>query len=252
MKMVHVGRRLLMVGVAASVLTACGGADDIASPGEGVIIGGGGNGGGTTTPPPRQHRPCGELPHRNRRPRRQPGGQPPQLRPPGADRARRCRCPRSPACSTRSMAASMSAPTSAVTAPRPAASRPPCRSIRAWSSIGQSQASFLVVNRGSQINAVGSGTAPIIFTSLDNLEGRVDRHQPNQWGGIQLLGRAPISNCLSAVAGGSRPVPAAGRRHRFAGALRRQPAQRQQRSAALRPDPLHGLQRLARMPSFRA
>jgi hypothetical protein len=69
--------------------------------------------------------------------------------------------------------------------------------------VGRSQASFLVVNRGSQINAVGSSSAPIIFTSLDNLEGRSTDSSASQWGGIQLLGRAPISNCQGGATGGA-------------------------------------------------
>ena len=52
MNVLQLGRRLLLVSVAAGVLAGCGGgADDIASPGEGVLVGGGGTGGGTTPPP---------------------------------------------------------------------------------------------------------------------------------------------------------------------------------------------------------
>jgi hypothetical protein len=69
--------------------------------------------------------------------------------------------------------------------------------------VGQSQASFLVVNRGSQLNAVGTATQPIVFTSLANLEGTSTDASDSQWGGIILLGRAPISNCASNVPGGS-------------------------------------------------
>ena len=62
MNMVQASRKLLMVGVAASVLSACGGADDVASPGEGTIIGGGNSGGGTTTPPPVSTGPAASCP----------------------------------------------------------------------------------------------------------------------------------------------------------------------------------------------
>jgi hypothetical protein len=65
------------------------------------------------------------------------------------------------------------------------------------------QATFLVVNRGSQIVAEGTSTNPIIFTSRQNVEGTATDASDNQWGGIQLLGRAPISNCNAAVPGGS-------------------------------------------------
>jgi hypothetical protein len=60
----------------------------------------------------------------------------------------------------------------------------------------------LLVNRGARINAVGTVTAPIIFTSQQNLgaNGVSDATQ-GQWGGIILLGRAPVGVC----AGGSGP-----------------------------------------------
>ncbi|RYY24188.1 MAG: hypothetical protein EOP62_18015 [Sphingomonadales bacterium] len=59
---------------------------------------------------------------------------------------------------------------------------------------------FLVVNRGSKINAVGTVAQPIIFTSQQNLSaaGTSDATQ-GQWGGIILAGRAPIANCISGV-----------------------------------------------------
>lgn len=63
---------------------------------------------------------------------------------------------------------------------------------------------FLVVNRGSTINAEGSATAPIIFTAEQNLTGNVTDESQGLWGGVILAGRAPVSNCnLSGVTGGS-------------------------------------------------
>ncbi|MGE4322282.1 MAG: hypothetical protein AB7E60_04560 [Sphingobium sp.] len=62
---------------------------------------------------------------------------------------------------------------------------------------------YLVVNRGSKIEAAGRPDAPIIFTSRANLEGLATESSQGQWGGIILLGRAPISDCLGNVAGGS-------------------------------------------------
>ncbi|MCA1748983.1 MAG: hypothetical protein LC634_05430 [Sphingomonadales bacterium] len=67
----------------------------------------------------------------------------------------------------------------------------------------QSAATFLVVNRGSQINANGSDTAPIIMTSRQNILGNSTDADSNQWGGVLILGRAPISNCIGNVQGGS-------------------------------------------------
>jgi hypothetical protein len=62
---------------------------------------------------------------------------------------------------------------------------------------------YLVVNRGSRLNAIGTATAPIIFTARANLEGTATDASQGLWGGIILLGRAPISDCNTAVAGGS-------------------------------------------------
>ena len=62
---------------------------------------------------------------------------------------------------------------------------------------------YLVVNRGSRINAIGTATQPIIFTARANVEGTASDTSQGLWGGIILLGRAPISDCNTAVAGGS-------------------------------------------------
>ncbi|WP_397400029.1 hypothetical protein [Phenylobacterium sp.] len=52
---------------------------------------------------------------------------------------------------------------------------------------------FLVVNRGSRIVADGTASRPIIFTSLNDLNGGPDLR--GQWGGIVIAGRAPINRC---------------------------------------------------------
>lgn len=62
---------------------------------------------------------------------------------------------------------------------------------------------FLVVNRGSRINAEGTATRPIIFTSRQNVTGTATDNSQGHWGGVVLLGRAPISDCLSGAVGGS-------------------------------------------------
>ncbi|HLM53158.1 MAG TPA: hypothetical protein VK325_06140 [Pseudoxanthomonas sp.] len=54
---------------------------------------------------------------------------------------------------------------------------------------------YLVVNRGSQLFAEGTATQPIVFTSRQSVEGTTNVDSIGQWGGIVLLGRAPISNC---------------------------------------------------------
>ncbi|MXO66802.1 hypothetical protein GRI91_13635 [Altererythrobacter endophyticus] len=61
--------------------------------------------------------------------------------------------------------------------------------------------SYLVVNRGNKINAVGSANDPIIFTSRQNILGNTSDSDDGQWGGVILLGRAPISDCPSGTPG---------------------------------------------------
>ena len=54
---------------------------------------------------------------------------------------------------------------------------------------------YMVVNRGSQLFAEGTATQPIVFTSRQSVEGTTTVDSIGQWGGLVLLGRAPISNC---------------------------------------------------------
>lgn len=61
--------------------------------------------------------------------------------------------------------------------------------------VGSSGADALVVNRGSQIFAEGTATNPIVFTSRANLEGNSTDNSIGQWGGVVILGRAPNSRC---------------------------------------------------------
>ena len=58
--------------------------------------------------------------------------------------------------------------------------------------------SFMNVNRGSQIAAVGTRTRPIVFTSRDNVQGLNNDSSSGQWGGIVLSGRAPVTDCTVA------------------------------------------------------
>src|SRR5690606_20310141 len=61
-----------------------------------------------------------------------------------------------------------------------------------FSRTGQS---WLNVNRGNKINAAGTATRPIIFTSRDNVQGLNTDASQGQWGGVVLSGRAPITDC---------------------------------------------------------
>jgi hypothetical protein len=77
--------------------------------------------------------------------------------------------------------------------------------------IGATGADHLVVNRGSRLEAAGTAAAPIIFTSAADLTRRTDADPANdtggdaigEWGGIVILGRAPINRCATAVTPGS-------------------------------------------------
>jgi hypothetical protein len=60
--------------------------------------------------------------------------------------------------------------------------------------------SWLAVNRGHKIQAVGTAERPIVFTSRDNVLGLVDDDDQGQWGGVVLMGRAPITNCRAPAA----------------------------------------------------
>ncbi len=60
---------------------------------------------------------------------------------------------------------------------------------------GSAGLDYIVVNRGSQIFAEGTATKPIIFTSKQSVEGTTGVDSIGQWGGLVILGRAPTSNC---------------------------------------------------------
>jgi hypothetical protein len=60
---------------------------------------------------------------------------------------------------------------------------------------GATGVSFLAVNRGNRIDAVGTQAQPIIFTGRGNVVGSVDDQSSQLWGGVVLLGRAPVTDC---------------------------------------------------------
>jgi hypothetical protein len=65
---------------------------------------------------------------------------------------------------------------------------------------GATGTSWLAVNRGNRIQAVGTADAPIVFTSRDNVLGLANDDSQGQWGGVVLLGRAPVTDCTVAPA----------------------------------------------------
>jgi hypothetical protein len=60
---------------------------------------------------------------------------------------------------------------------------------------GKSGADYLVVARGSKIQAVGTATNPIIMTSVNDMLGLSDDESAAEWGGLVLLGKAPTNKC---------------------------------------------------------
>lgn len=64
---------------------------------------------------------------------------------------------------------------------------------------GKSGADFLVVARGSKIQAVGTASAPIIMTSVNDMLGLSDEESTAEWGGVVILGNAPTNKCDQAA-----------------------------------------------------
>jgi hypothetical protein len=64
---------------------------------------------------------------------------------------------------------------------------------------GSNGLDYIVINRGSQIFATGTSTNPVVFTSRQSIEGTAGENSIGQWGGLVILGRAPISNCPGAT-----------------------------------------------------
>lgn len=60
---------------------------------------------------------------------------------------------------------------------------------------GKSGADYLVIARGSKIQAVGTATAPIVMTSVNDMLGLSDDESAAEWGGLVLLGNAPTTKC---------------------------------------------------------
>jgi hypothetical protein len=58
---------------------------------------------------------------------------------------------------------------------------------------GQEGGDYIVVHRDAKIEAVGTASKPIIFTSLQDVKGEATA--AGQWGGIVLLGNAPVNKC---------------------------------------------------------
>ena len=197
-------RTLLLLG-SMMTLAACG-ADDVSSPGEGTIVippgdgGGGGGGGGGGVPP---GGPAANCPANT------------------TDRgilANRRNCEISGTITGQrliqnlagviySMAGRVQVGTDC--GPDPSAPLAGCQTGQLTIDpgvviFGSGGLDFLIVNRGSQIFAEGTPNAPVVFTSRANIEGTATDNSIGQFGGLVILGRAPIQSCNQPnVPGGS-------------------------------------------------
>ena len=69
---------------------------------------------------------------------------------------------------------------------------------------GSAGSDYIVIARGSRIEANGTAAAPVILTSRQDVEGTVGQNDRGQWGGLIINGRAPINACIDGTAvGGS-------------------------------------------------
>lgn len=72
---------------------------------------------------------------------------------------------------------------------------------------GDTGVSWLAVNRGNKLNAIGTATSPIVFTSRANVVGLNSDSSSSQWGGVVLLGRGLITDCTQGGTAGSTTTP---------------------------------------------
>lgn len=77
-----------------------------------------------------------------------------------------------------------------------------------------SLASMLIVAKGGKINAIGTAQQPIIFTSvLDNIQpgqlkgSNLEKEHTGLWGGIAIMGKAPVSTADGDVYGQLEGIP---------------------------------------------
>ncbi|MFT7286011.1 MAG: hypothetical protein ACI87W_000114 [Halieaceae bacterium] len=68
---------------------------------------------------------------------------------------------------------------------------------------GDNAEDFLVITRGSRIEANGTPEMPINFTALAEQQGTVSDNSRGLWGGLVINGFAPINDCPEGAEGGS-------------------------------------------------
>ena len=72
----------------------------------------------------------------------------------------------------------------------------PVLTIEAGATLAfQTSSDFLIINRGSQIFAVGTPDSPITFTSISDVNGTVGPEDVQQWGGMVINGFGVTNKC---------------------------------------------------------
>ena len=72
----------------------------------------------------------------------------------------------------------------------------PVLTIEAGATLAfQTSKDFIIINRGSQIFAVGTETAPITLTSVSDVNGTAGPEDVQQWGGVVINGFAVTNKC---------------------------------------------------------
>jgi hypothetical protein len=70
--------------------------------------------------------------------------------------------------------------------------------------IGDDPEDFLVISRGSQIQATGTRFSPVTLTAVADVEGTADQlTDRGLWGGLVINGNAPINDCPEGIEGGT-------------------------------------------------
>jgi hypothetical protein len=71
--------------------------------------------------------------------------------------------------------------------------------------IGNDPEDFLVISRGSEIQALGTATMPVTLTAADDVLGNIGAPATTRglWGGLVINGNAPINDCPEGQTGGT-------------------------------------------------
>jgi hypothetical protein len=73
----------------------------------------------------------------------------------------------------------------------------PTMTVEAGATLAwQSNDKFMVINRGSQLVAIGTASAPITFTSVSDVNGTVGPEDDQQWGGMVIDGFGVSNKCV--------------------------------------------------------